>query len=418
MLLEVLMGLNEEASQICPYCKKAISFGATQCPHCNNVIKRRAIADADSQDALDQRSKKSKIFKDFINRYEKIEGSQKGRKGSEEISRHAKEIQGKTEEIDGDFSDESPEDLLDEIVGVLDEQISQSEKGDQSKVEEEVVEVYECPICSEDVGENDIRCASCGVEFTEFDEVPDNLLESSIQELDQFIEETTSELGVQGMEDDELQVIQGLAEIKEDVSQIDEDLQMKEALDQQELKMESLMAELDFAVSGKPPVIEKSKKAILPSQCPLCSSKISGDKEFCRKCGMIQATETGADSGQIAEFASRIQDVLKELSPSLKEIEIRRKLLYLDKEISLNLSNEELWFNRGVLLADLESYTKALKSFDTVVKLNPDHKKVWIARANIMAKLDEIEEASRCYKKAFEIMAPDDQHCLKRSRPI
>jgi hypothetical protein len=72
------MGLNEEeVSQFCPFCKKAISFGSTQCPHCNNVIKRGTIASADSVHASEARNKKSKIFKDFINRYEKIEGTQK-----------------------------------------------------------------------------------------------------------------------------------------------------------------------------------------------------------------------------------------------------------------------------------------------------------------------------------------------------
>jgi ribosomal protein L37AE/L43A len=248
MLFKAMIDLHkeEEASQSCPFCNKTVTFGSTQCPHCGNVIEKKSITDADTQYDSEARNKKSKIFKDFVNRYEKIEGSQKGKKGREDIRRLAKETEEEIEAENRDFSDESPEDLLDEIVETLDQRLGESNKDGQSEIEEEIVEVFECPICSAAVAENDIKCGSCGVEFTEFDEVPDNLLESSIQELDQFIEETTTELGVQEQEDDEFQVIQELAEIKEDVSKIETEAQMKEALDQQELKMESLMAELDF----------------------------------------------------------------------------------------------------------------------------------------------------------------------------
>ncbi|UCE38690.1 MAG: hypothetical protein JSW00_05535, partial [Thermoplasmata archaeon] len=74
------MNEEKETSQLCPNCKKAIASDSGYCPHCSKIINGRSIKVEDAlQNKKEEKSKRSRIFRDFEERYEKIEGSSRKR---------------------------------------------------------------------------------------------------------------------------------------------------------------------------------------------------------------------------------------------------------------------------------------------------------------------------------------------------
>jgi tetratricopeptide (TPR) repeat protein len=284
---------------------------------------------------------------------------------------------------------------------VEEENIKENVTQEDNIVEEE----FECPLCNGIVTESDTKCKSCGVEFMGGDEPPDKNLEKSIMDLENFIENTVSEFEIEGLKEEEfLSTIKDLEEFEEgrqtDVD-LEDDVQKVTSSSEHDFDSSHMKSEIHRASECK--VIVKPSKIASQNTCPVCEIPVMEGGKYCTKCGMISLAESEADKGQIKEFLFAIKNLLKVQETLKNSGEIQKKLQILESDLRDRLGDENLWFQRGLLLFETGSLEKAIKSMDTVIKLNPQHKKVWIAKGNILGSDNRLDEAAKCYQRALEL---------------
>lgn len=74
-----------------------------------------------------------------------------------------------------------------------------------------------------------------------------------------------------------------------------------------------------------------------------------------------------------------------------------------DQVIKNNDSDINAWYNRGVVLFDLERLEEAIISYEKALELKPDFYQAWNNRGNILISLGKLEEAVISYDKALEL---------------
>jgi tetratricopeptide (TPR) repeat protein len=283
-------------------------------------------------------------------------------------------------------------------------------------------EVFECPLCNGDVAESDTKCKSCGVEFTGGDEPPDEALDKSIVDLENFIESTVSEFEVEDVKEEEfLSSIKELEDFEEQQTEFIDNAPNVAAAQDHKSILDSSIQESDIQQPRHRKVLAKPVKTPPKNTCPLCEITVEDGGNYCTKCGMISLSESAADERQINEFLIAIKKVIKVQKTHRSTGEIEKQLQMVESELRNNLGDENLWFQRGLLLDKIGSSEKAIKSFDTVLKLNPKHKKVWIAKANILGSEDNLDEAAKCYQKVLELTIleyPESTQQKSKEEPI
>ncbi|HNA72789.1 MAG TPA: tetratricopeptide repeat protein, partial [Candidatus Obscuribacter sp.] len=73
----------------------------------------------------------------------------------------------------------------------------------------------------------------------------------------------------------------------------------------------------------------------------------------------------------------------------------------LDKGISLNPRNAELFYMRGVLYSTLKRFDLALQDMDQALQLNPNSANYFIARGTLYSNMTKYDLAIKELKKAY-----------------
>ncbi|UCE75074.1 MAG: hypothetical protein JSV56_05055, partial [Methanomassiliicoccales archaeon] len=70
------MTVKKRKSSVCPVCHNPVALGSKKCDHCGASIEGNVDGlGFDSNDIQNQKKSKNKIFRDFVKRWEKVEGS-------------------------------------------------------------------------------------------------------------------------------------------------------------------------------------------------------------------------------------------------------------------------------------------------------------------------------------------------------
>ncbi|MBG1267856.1 tetratricopeptide repeat protein [Nostoc sp. WHI] len=83
---------------------------------------------------------------------------------------------------------------------------------------------------------------------------------------------------------------------------------------------------------------------------------------------------------------------------------------WYDQCLKLAPNDHEAWMNRGLSLALLKEFDKAIESFNISIKIVPNNYEVWKFKGECLAiDLNLHEEAIECYKKALNLNPNDDR---------
>jgi tetratricopeptide (TPR) repeat protein len=77
-------------------------------------------------------------------------------------------------------------------------------------------------------------------------------------------------------------------------------------------------------------------------------------------------------------------------------------ILAYDKAIELTFDNDLIWYNRGIILGNLNQHEEAISSFDKAVKFKPEWHAAWYNRGVALDNLNRHEEAIKSYDNAIK----------------
>lgn len=91
-----------------------------------------------------------------------------------------------------------------------------------------------------------------------------------------------------------------------------------------------------------------------------------------------------------------------------KQISKNERILKNQQEIlRKDPRNHKIWFARGILLAEMGRFGKALRCFDAVIKLDPRNKAVYNSKASALLQMGEIEQSSTWYRRALDMSSEE-----------
>ena len=76
---------------------------------------------------------------------------------------------------------------------------------------------------------------------------------------------------------------------------------------------------------------------------------------------------------------------------------------YLDLWLEYNKDNYQAWYNRGLVLDQIERYEEAVASYNKALELKSDNDSVWYNRGNALRNLGRYEEAVESYDRALKL---------------
>jgi len=79
---------------------------------------------------------------------------------------------------------------------------------------------------------------------------------------------------------------------------------------------------------------------------------------------------------------------------------ISRRLKLCEDTLKADPANPDALFTKGVFLAKIREYRRALQCLERVAKVDPDYPGLWRAKATIHVKLGETTEAAACRERA------------------
>lgn len=83
--------------------------------------------------------------------------------------------------------------------------------------------------------------------------------------------------------------------------------------------------------------------------------------------------------------------------------EYEKALALLDKSVQSKPRSEKAWFEKGLLLMQMDLNDAASECFLKTIDIYPDHKEAWISRGEALYKLGFFKEAIESYKKTLSI---------------
>ena len=82
---------------------------------------------------------------------------------------------------------------------------------------------------------------------------------------------------------------------------------------------------------------------------------------------------------------------------------LNESVQYLDKAVEINPQFAEAWYNKGIVLFDLDRYEEAVSAYDAATTINPQFAEAWYNKGNALLDLDRYEEAIAAYDNATAI---------------
>jgi len=86
-----------------------------------------------------------------------------------------------------------------------------------------------------------------------------------------------------------------------------------------------------------------------------------------------------------------------------EELRKKKMIKWHNNMLDLKPNDTGLLYAKGAILAKVEEYEEALKTFDKVICLDPAHIKAWDTKAKTLFKMGRYEEALSCYNKLIEL---------------
>jgi len=102
-------------------------------------------------------------------------------------------------------------------------------------------------------------------------------------------------------------------------------------------------------------------------------------------------------SPEYAELVANVKEIIKQLEAQL-ESKAKTEKNYKDK-----LEDAEAWYNKGIILDDLDRLQEAIDCYDRALEINPMDASIWYKKGAALNKLGEYQDAIGCYDRALEI---------------
>jgi len=78
-------------------------------------------------------------------------------------------------------------------------------------------------------------------------------------------------------------------------------------------------------------------------------------------------------------------------------------LAAFEKAIELNPQYYKAWYNKGVMLVNLNRYEHALAAFEKAIELNPQYSEAWNNKGGMLGQLNWPKDALAAFEKAIEL---------------
>ncbi|WP_218814290.1 tetratricopeptide repeat protein [Rickettsiella endosymbiont of Dermanyssus gallinae] len=98
-----------------------------------------------------------------------------------------------------------------------------------------------------------------------------------------------------------------------------------------------------------------------------------------------------------------------------KQSKFREALICYEKAIQIDREIAPFWFNKGLVLIQLERLDEALASIDEALKIDGRYLKAWLQKASILHNKKKYYEAAQCYQQVLTLDA-DQEEALKNYR--
>ena len=82
-------------------------------------------------------------------------------------------------------------------------------------------------------------------------------------------------------------------------------------------------------------------------------------------------------------------------------------LFWLDKAIQMDPNDEFVFYNKGVLLTDMEKLQEALECYNRVLEIEPNEEDALYNKGTILDELGKNEEAEKCFTQVKELESSD-----------
>ena len=99
-------------------------------------------------------------------------------------------------------------------------------------------------------------------------------------------------------------------------------------------------------------------------------------------------------------------------STSIEERRINEELSFVSRRLKLcedtlraDPDNLDALFTKGVFMAKIREYRRALRCLERVAELDPSYPGIWRAKATIHVKLGEIDQARSCRARSVLVEA-------------
>ena len=73
------------------------------------------------------------------------------------------------------------------------------------------------------------------------------------------------------------------------------------------------------------------------------------------------------------------------------------------KATTLQPNDSLLWYNKGVVLTDLERFDDAIINYEKAISIQPDYADAWYNKAELLKHQGLEDEANNCFNKVKEI---------------
>ncbi len=86
-----------------------------------------------------------------------------------------------------------------------------------------------------------------------------------------------------------------------------------------------------------------------------------------------------------------------------------------DFGLTLNLSNDRLYYNKGMVLAYQGDYEGALKCFDEALKINKNLERAWASKGIAAMALGRLKDVMECFDRAIALNPNDESMWVRRA---
>lgn len=85
----------------------------------------------------------------------------------------------------------------------------------------------------------------------------------------------------------------------------------------------------------------------------------------------------------------------------------RKAIMSFEKAIEIDPKYAEAWYNKGVVLVELEKYNESVQAYDKAIEIDPKYADAWWERGFALYKIGKYNESFESIDKAIEINPND-----------